>query len=104
MSHTILPASANARSIRIGNITSAPQRPGLLRVGGANTRLGLHVTTNELAIWQTRSVSGPYKTAGDVSTNSPGDWDHIKAQADALVATPTMDRWNGTGFTVDGGG
>jgi len=45
------------------------------------TRLGLHVTAEELAIWQTRAVSGPYKTTSDVSTNSPGDWDRIAANA-----------------------
>ncbi len=45
------------------------------------TRLGLHVTAEELAIWQSRAASGPYKTAGDVSTNSPGDWTRIAANA-----------------------
>ena len=37
----------------------------------AQTRLGLHVTQEELNIWKQRSQSGPYKSAGDVQTNSP---------------------------------
>src|SRR6476661_861298 len=56
-------------------------RPPAVAPPSGNTRLGLHVTSDELAIWQTRSVSGPYKTAGDVSSNSPGDWDRIAANA-----------------------
>ncbi len=35
------------------------------------TRLGLHFTQEELNIWRQRAENGPYKTKGDVCTNSP---------------------------------
>jgi hypothetical protein len=44
-------------------------------------RLGLHVTDGELAVWRQRAVSGPFRVAGDHSTNSPGDWTRIVGQA-----------------------
>ena len=37
----------------------------------AQTRLGLHVTQEELNIWKQRAQNGPYKSTGDVRTNSP---------------------------------
>ena len=58
-----------------------------------NERLGLHVTAEELAVWQSRASSGPYKTAGDVSTNSPGDWTRILAAANA--GGLSAQRWTG---------
>ncbi len=61
----------------------------------AATRLGLHFTQEELDIWKQRMQNGPYKTAGDVSTNSPGDWDRIAANASAFLAYPDVDRWSG---------
>src|SRR5690348_7201464 len=63
--------------------------------GGSNQRLGLHVTSDELAIWQNRAVNGPYKTAGDVQTNSPGDWDDITTRKTSFNSNPTADRWAG---------
>jgi hypothetical protein len=47
----------------------------------AQTRLGLHVTQEELDIWRQRATSGPYKSPGDVSLNSPGDWTKITNNA-----------------------
>ena len=45
---------------------------------GTNTRLGLHVTSDELTIWQDRAINGPYKSTGDAGfSNTPGDWDRI---------------------------
>jgi hypothetical protein len=55
----------------------------------------LHATTAEIAVWNSRRVSGPYKSSGDVSTNSPGDWDRILSNADAFVKAPTVFRWSG---------
>jgi len=53
----------------------------------ANTRLGLHVTADELAIWQDRAVNGPYKTAGDAGYSyTPGDWDRIVTNKDNFVS------------------
>lgn len=68
---------------QIATISSAP----------STTRLSLHVTTEELAIWQARAASGPYKSSGDVSTNSPGDWDRIVANKNAFASNPSNGRW-----------
>jgi hypothetical protein len=62
------------------------------------TRLGLHVTTEELNIWKQRTASGPYKNAGDVSVNSPGDWAHILTNAN--TADLSVDRF--VGYTGSG--
>jgi hypothetical protein len=59
------------------------------------TRLGVWVTAEELAVWQTRMGSGPYRVAGDVSTNSPGDWTRIVADKNTFVANPAAQRWAG---------
>lgn len=56
-----------------------------------STRLGLHHTAEEVTVWQGRRLNGPYKTAGDVSTNSPGDWDRIQTNAD----TAGLTGWTG---------
>jgi hypothetical protein len=62
-------------------------------------RLGLHVTQPELNIWKTRAAgtltSGTtnYRATGDVSANSPGDWNRIKANADAFKANPSAERY-----------
>ena len=57
------------------------------------TRLGLFHTQQEVAIWATRATSGPYRVAGDVSTNSPGDWNRIVANRNTFAANPTQGRW-----------
>jgi hypothetical protein len=59
----------------------------------AQTRLGLHVTQEELNIWRQRAQNGPYKTAGDVSTNSPGDWTRIVNNRNAFASNPSNGRW-----------
>jgi hypothetical protein len=61
----------------------------------AQTRLGLHVTQEELNIWKQRSQSGPYKSAGDVQTNSPGDWTRIQNNANSFLNNPLQHRWSG---------
>jgi hypothetical protein len=66
----------------------------------AATRLGLHVTQEELTIWQTRAASGPYKTAGDVSTNSPGDWTVIVSNKESFRANPNRDFYGGGAWSV----
>ena len=58
-------------------------------------RLGLHVTAEELAIWRDRAVKGPYKVRGDVSTNSPGDWERIISSKNEFMADPAGVRWRG---------
>jgi hypothetical protein len=59
------------------------------------THAYLHATTAEIAVWNNRRVSGPYKSAGDVSTNSPGDWTRIDNNATAFRSDPTSARWSG---------
>ena len=53
------------------------------------TKLGLHVTQEELNIWKQRAQSGPYKSLGDVSPNSPGDWDRITQNAEWFRSNST---------------
>ncbi|MFC5539522.1 hypothetical protein ACFPQ1_34800, partial [Rhodocytophaga aerolata] len=76
----------------------------------AQTRLGLHVTKEELTIWRQRAASGPYKTRSDVSENSPDDWNRIEKNAEAFKASPASFRWGGptllegSGAVKTGGG
>lgn len=60
----------------------------------AQTRLGLHVTAEELAIWKERAQKGPYKSLSDISTNSPGDWDRILTNANAFLINPGAEKWS----------
>jgi hypothetical protein len=61
----------------------------------AQTRLGLHVTQEELTIWRQRMVSGPYRIAGDASTNSPGDWAQILSWAATFAGNTNISFWQG---------
>lgn len=61
----------------------------------AQTRLGLHVTQEELNIWRQRAVSGPYRVAGDASTNSPGDWTRTVSYAATFAKNPLLEIWQG---------
>ena len=61
----------------------------------AQTRLGLHVTQEELNIWKQRAQSGPYKSSGDVRSNSPGDWDRIVSNKNIFLSNPSAHRWAG---------
>jgi len=60
----------------------------------AAKRLGLFFTQEELDIWRKRAVSGPYKSTGDVSKNSPGDWGRIVSNKNTFIANPSANRWN----------
>lgn len=68
-----------------------------------NQRLGLHVTTDELAIWRKRAqgqdrVDGKstnYVSQGDVIPNSPGDWDRIVSLKNEFIANPSRYVWQG---------
>ena len=68
-----------------GNVTRAraPQR------GIRNMR----VSSPELREWRKRTVNGPYRARGDVSTNSPDDWLRIETKARAWLADP-YPVWN----------
>jgi hypothetical protein len=61
----------------------------------SQTKLGLFFTQEELQIWKQRAVNGPYKSSGDVSQNSPGDWDRIIANKNSFMADPDAQRWAG---------
>jgi regulation of enolase protein 1 (concanavalin A-like superfamily) len=58
-------------------------------------RRGLLHTPEEVSVWRDRARSGPYRVAGDVSPNSPGDWTRIRKNASDFVSNPTAGRWNG---------
>ncbi|MFP5310003.1 MAG: hypothetical protein ACLGIR_10560 [Actinomycetes bacterium] len=61
----------------------------------ATGRLGLHVTATELAVWRTRAAAGPYRTAGDAGTNSPGDWTRVSTNAATFHGSPDAAVWAG---------
>jgi hypothetical protein len=61
----------------------------------AQKRLGLFFTAEELEVWKLRAKNGPYKTAADVSTNSPGDWTRILSNANSFLSNPSAERWKG---------
>jgi malectin (di-glucose binding ER protein) len=71
--------------------------PGIIldQTAVAQTSIGLHVTQEELNIWRQRAQSGPYKSAGDVQTNSPGDWDRIILKKNTFNSNPSAQRWAG---------
>ena len=57
------------------------------------TRLGLHVTQEELAIWRDRAVNGPYKERNDAGRNSPAEWQRIANNAERFLIDPSAERW-----------
>jgi hypothetical protein len=46
-------------------------------------------------VWRARATSGPYRSEGDVSPNSPGDWERIAGHAEAFRDDPSRNRWRG---------
>lgn len=60
-----------------------------------HNKIGIHITKEELAIWRERAKKGPYKTKGDVSENSPGDWDRIIRNANKFLLDPYKEIWKG---------
>ena len=58
-------------------------------------RSGLLHSAEEVALWRQRAERGPYRVAGDVSANSPGDWSRIRRNADRFLANPSAVRWQG---------
>jgi len=59
---------------------------------------GIQFTPEEIAIWRQRAGLLPgktmYKSKNDVSTNSPGDWDRIYADALTAVQNSANDRFD----------
>ena len=69
----------------------------------AGSSIGLHVSAAELREWRSRSASGPYRRTGDVSRNSPGDWDRIEQYAGAFMRNPAAGHWRGPSKNNPGG-
>jgi hypothetical protein len=65
---------------------SSPQAP---------VRAGLLHTPEEVEIWRQRMRGGPYRSDGDTSPNSPGDWDRIRENAARFIEEPSMARYGG---------
>jgi hypothetical protein len=82
-----------------GNTIIDPR--GYVPPSGPVEQLGMLVTSTELAMWQDRRVNGPFRAAGDYSTNSPGHWTEMNA---AMGLSPFQSaRWSGpTALTSSG--
>jgi hypothetical protein len=63
----------------------------------AQTRLGLQVSQEELNIWRERAENGPFKSRGDVCTNSIGDWDRVVSYKDNFVKRGYLEFWEDSG-------
>lgn len=98
------PASPQKQFFRYDAATSSVI-PVDMYLGGLLTNLlSPTVSDLDLQVWQSRATSGPYQTAGDVSLNSPGDWDRVLARTATFTADPTFDRSIGPyadGYTAD---
>jgi hypothetical protein len=98
---TLTDSSGNGHTLTmVGALTNHASHPTIDALeggGGGGTPVlatAFH-TAAEISNWQTRMASGPYKSDGDVSTNSPGTWDVIAAASTAFASNPTMDNWDG---------
>jgi hypothetical protein len=87
----------------------------LLRTTSYNTNAftipeGVSYSTQDLSRWQSNFTNGKYKARNDVKTNSPGEYDFIKANAITFLANPLADiyvafpSYVGTAILGDGGG
>lgn len=73
-----------------GSAVAADGPIGLVADGALPTKLrGVYFTAAEVAVWRKRARSGPYRSAGDVSSNSPGDWVRIVQKKDRFLKAPT---------------
>jgi hypothetical protein len=66
-----------------GSPPEPPARPGLLH------------SPEEVEIWRQRTRTGPYRSSGDTSANSPGDWDRIQDNSARFLEEPSMARYGG---------
>jgi hypothetical protein len=70
---------------------------------------GISYTQKDVSKWQTNFISGKYKARDDVKTNSPGEYDFIKANAITFLSNPLADIYQafpsyvGTAILGDGG-
>ena len=56
---------------------------------------GITFTDEELTVWQNRASIGPFKSDGDIFTNSPGNWDDIVIKANTFLSNPSVAIWQG---------
>lgn len=101
-------ATEGPQPLADGTAAEAPRSPppGTQEEGNgaqANRRLALHVTEAELFEWRRRAQRGPYRTVGDVSRNSPGDWTRMTANAEAFLDDANASRWRGPTRNNPGG-
>lgn len=89
--------------VRTRYLPPAPPVPTEPTPTAPRERLGLHVTKGELAMWRERAQVGPYKSPGDVSENSPGDWARITEHSNAFMANPAAPLWAGPVANNSGG-
>jgi hypothetical protein len=61
----------------------------------SKNNIGLHFTEEEIKIWRQRAQKGPYRKTGDVSTNSPGDWERVTRNAISFIKNPEKELWKG---------
>ena len=59
----------------------------------ASTRLGLHVTQEEIEIWRERAEIGPYREINDAGRNNRGEWLRIDNNAQSFLNNPSAERW-----------
>lgn len=86
------------------------RRTGTLSAPDQQVADALTISTEMLSLMRARTADGPFKSAGDYDTNSPGEWDYVVARKEAFMADPDANRWAGptgtgniplTGTTTD---
>ena len=58
------------------------------------SRIGLFHTAADVEMWRDRAEYGPYQTEGDAFSRSPGEWDKVVADAEAVRADPEAHLWD----------
>jgi hypothetical protein len=72
-----------------------PERPVPESAPKTSDLPGLLHTPDEVEIWRQRTRTGPYRSHGDTSPNSPGDWDRIRDNSARFLEEPSMARYGG---------
>ena len=72
-----------------GNSNEASATPA---AAAPTDNLSMLVASNEIALWQQRAANGPFRVAGDFSSNSPGHWSEMQSDASANWSSA---RWSG---------
>ena len=59
------------------------------------TRIGLHVTQEELNIWRQRRIKWPLQGSRRRTDQLSRDWTRIQTNADTFLNNPSAKRWSG---------